>query len=261
MSFANKGGYGIWAALTIAVLVWTPWSSANNFKESADKKGCESIITSDQRKECDRVQDAKNKACNRPTECEPRKQEDSIRKLEADLERLKTIPDADKDNFKRSIRDDWGKIDSRYKASVDGIKVSAECIKARDAVQKWFEDVAIPLTERMKSGAVQARRTFVEKYNEATRRRDEARKKLDEKPSDESLRREWEAAREAMAEAQKKIEEFDRQYGPDIEVYADKLVRHYQSEKTNHDDPSKQADARLENCKKVNDLRYPSLPF
>ncbi len=261
MSFAKKCGYGIWAALMIAVLVRTPWSSANNFKESADKKGCESILTRNEKDACDRVQGEKNKACNRATECEPDKQERAIKEYETALERLKTMPDADKENFKRSTRDLFTTIDNRYKASIDGIKVSEECIKARDAVQKWFEDVAIPLTERMKSGAVQARRTFVEKYNDATKRRDDARKKLDEKPHDESLRREWEAAREAMAEAQKKIEEFDKQYGPDIEVYADKLVRHYQSEKTNHDTPSKQADARLENCKKVNNMRYPSLPF
>lgn len=261
MSFAKKCGYGMWAVLMIAVLAWAPSSSANNFKESADKKGCESILTRNEKDACDRVQAEKNKACNKPTECEPDKQERDIKEYEAALERLKTMPEADKDNFKRSTRDLFTKIDNRYKASIDGIKVSEECIKARDAVQKWFEDVAIPLTERMKTGAVQARRAIVEKYNEATKRRDEARKKLDEKPHDETLRREWEAAREAMAEAQKKIEEFDRQYGPDIEVHADKLIRHYQAEKTNHDTPSKQAEARLENCKKVNNMKYPSLPF
>ena len=260
MSIA-KVGYSIWAVLMISVLVWTPWASANNFKESAEKTGCKSILTRNEQDACDRVQGEKNTACNVRTDCDPDKQERAIKEYETAIERFKTIPEADKDNYKRSIIEMRQKIEERYNQSTAGIRVSENCIKARDAVQKWFEDVAIPLTERMKTGAVQARRSFVEKYNDATKRRDEARKKLDEKPHDESLRREWEAAREAMAEAQKKIEEFDRQYGPDIEVHADKLIRHYQAEKTNHDTPSRQAEARLENCKKVNNMRYPSLPF
>lgn len=259
MSIA-KCRYGVWAALMIGVLVWAPWSSANNFKESSEKTGCKSILTRNELEACERVQGEKNATCNVRTDCDPDKQERAIKELETAIERFKTIPEADKENYKRSIIEMRQKIEERYNQSTAGVKVAENCIKARDAVQKWFEDVAIPLTERMKSGAVSARKTLVEKHEEAVKRREEAKKKLDEKPNDEN-RREWEAAREAVGVAQKKLEEFNTQYGPDIEYYADRLVRHYQSEKTNHDTPSKQAEARLNNCQKVNNMRYPSLPF
>jgi hypothetical protein len=197
------------------------------------------------------VQGEKNTACNVRTDCEPDKQERAIKEYETVLERLKTIPEADKDNYKRSI------IERGRRSRTATTSRPPESGSPRTASRR-----ATPCRSgSRKTGAVQARRSFVEKYNDATKRRDEARKRLDEKPHDESLRREWEAAREAMAEAQKKIEELDKQYGPDIEVHADKLIRHYQAEKTNHDTPSKQAEARLENCKKVNNMRYPSLPF
>ena len=102
MSIAKKLGYSIWAALMIAVLVRSEWSSANNFKESAEKSGCKSILTRNEQEDCDRVQGEKNTTCNVRTDCDPDKQERAIKEYETAIERLKTIPEADKENFKRS---------------------------------------------------------------------------------------------------------------------------------------------------------------
>ncbi|MBX3160814.1 MAG: hypothetical protein KF773_32915 [Deltaproteobacteria bacterium] len=244
----------------IAVLARSHGSSANNFKEAAAEQGCRSLITKQERESCEAVQGEKNRICNRPTECEPRKQEEDIKELKDKIDRLPKMPEADKENFKRGIRDLHKEIKRRNEASKDGKTIAEGCVNARDSVQKWFEDVAIPLTERMKNAALTVRKEKLERLAKATETRRKTKERLDTAPSDDSARREHEQAVKEYSEAVREVEEFNKLYGPDIEYYADRLIRHYQYEKTNHDTPSRQADARLENCKKVMDMSFPDPP-
>jgi hypothetical protein len=247
----KKVGY-IWAALLVAVVAGSGWSSANNFKAATDKTGCASIVGDSEREACKKAQDAKNTICNVKTECEPDKQERLISDYKDALKKLEEgkINASDVDSFKRSIRDMKDKLDARKAAAVAGQKVASACIKARDAVQEWFERVGIPFTERARDAALAERKVLLEKLQAAERKKNDAKTKEDrDKAVDE------------MQAVQKELEAFNSKYGHDVEYNANKLIRHYQSEKTNHDTPSKQAEDRLNNCKKVEGLSYPSLPF
>jgi hypothetical protein len=79
--------------------------------------------------------------------------------------------------------------------------------------------------------------------------------------ADLQAERDHEEARKKVGEAQEALRLFNEKYGPDVEYWADRLIRHYNDEKTNHDTPAKQAEQRLENLKKVEAMSYPSLPF
>lgn len=209
---------------------------------------------------------AKNTACNRPSDCELSKQEEWAKEYD-ELYRWwdsegNQLPDSSfKSDKQRKMRDLVTRLETGRATATAGVTIANECIQARNAVQKWFENVAIRLTERTRNELVPIRRDLVDKFNETKAKREEAKKKYDDKPDDEGLRREWEAARDANIEAGRKLDEFDKTYGPDIQYYSDKLISHYQSEKTNHDRPSQEAERRLSTCEKTVKIEWKSLPF
>jgi hypothetical protein len=253
-------GYALWVGLMIGLLSQGSWANNKNFKAAADKSGCESIITTDGIEACKRNSEAKNRACNRASSCELDKQERWAKEYNELVEKWPKMSDYEKERYRRAIRDLRDDLDRGKNAANAGVTIATECVAARNAVQKWFEDTAIPLTERTKNELVPMRKALVEKFNETKTKREDAKKKYEDKPNDDNLRREWEAARDANIEAGRKLDEFDKTYGPDIEYYADKLVRHYQAEKTNHDTPSREAENRLEKCTKTVAVKYESLP-
>ncbi|HLL22406.1 MAG TPA: hypothetical protein VK427_09760 [Kofleriaceae bacterium] len=262
----TRVGGVMWAGLMLGLLSQDSWANDKNFKAAADQVGCKSLITRDGIEECQKVQGAKNIACNRPTECELSKQEDWAKEYD-ELYRWwgnegSKLPDNSfKSDKQRQMRDLVRRLANGRSAATAGVMIANECIQARNAVQKWFENVAIPLTERTRNELVPIRRGLVDRFNETKAKRDEAKKKYDDKPSDDGLRRDWEAARDANIEAGRKLDEFDKTYGPDIQYYSDKLVSHYQSEKTNHDRPSQQAENRLTTCEKTVKVEWKDLPF
>jgi hypothetical protein len=256
----------MWVGLMLGLLAQGSSANDKNFKAAADQTGCKSLITREGIEECQKVHGAKNTACNRSSTCELSKQESWAKDYD-DLYRWwesegSKLPDNSfKSDKQRQMRDLADKLTNGRAAATAGITVANECIAARNAVQKWFENVAIPLTERTKNELVPIRRGLVEKFNETKTKREEAKKKHEDKPNDDSLRREWEAARDANIEAGRKLDEFDKTYGPDIQYYYDRLISHYQSEKTNHDTPSQQAENRLANCEKTVKVEWKRLPF
>ena len=262
----TRVGCVMWAGLMLGLLSQGSWANDKNFKAAADQSGCKSLITKDGIEECKKVQDAKNTACNRSSECEPSKQEDWAKEYD-ELYRWwgnegNKLPDNSfKSDKQRQMRDLVDKLVAGKNSATAGVTIANECIQARNAVQKWFENTAIPLTERTKNELGPIRRALVDKLNETKTKREDAKKKYEDKPNDDGLRREWEAARDANIEAGRKVDEFDKTYGPDIQYYYDKLISHYQYEKTNHDNPSKEADNRLVKCENTVKVEWKSLPF
>jgi hypothetical protein len=160
------------------------------------------------------------------------------------------------------MRDLATNLQNGKSAASAGMTVAKECITARDNVQKWFENRAIPLANDVKNELVPMRRALVEKFNETKNRREEAKKKYEDDGSkDDNLKREWEAARDANIKAGQDLDDFDKKYGPDTHYYFDKLISHYQSEKTNHDEPSRQAENRFNRCEKTTKVEWKSLQF
>jgi hypothetical protein len=267
MFMKTRVGCVMWAGLMLGLLSQGSWANDKNFKAAADQSGCKSLITKEGIEECQKVQGAKNTACNRPSTCELSRQEEWARAYDElyrwwGNEGNKLLPDNSfKSDKQRQMRDLVDKLVNGRTAATAGVTIANECIQARNAVQKWFENVAIPLTERTRNELVPIRRGLVDKFNETKTKREEAKKKYDDKPNDDGLRREWEAARDANIEAGRKLDEFDKTYGPDIQYYYDKLISHYQSEKTNHDRPSQQAENRLATCEKTVKIEWKRLPF
>ena len=72
----TRVGCVMWAGLMLGLLSQGSWANDKNFKAAADQSGCKSLITRDGIEECQKVQGAKNTACNRPSTCELSKQED-----------------------------------------------------------------------------------------------------------------------------------------------------------------------------------------
>jgi hypothetical protein len=256
-----------WVGVMLGLFSYSSWANDKNFKNAASYTGCASLITRDGIDACKAVQSAKNAACNRSSPCELDKQESWAKDYEVlwnwwDSSAQRDMPDND---FKRDKRRQMTELVANLVAGRaqgnDGVTVANSCIQARNAVQKWFEDVAIPLTERTKNELVSIRKDLVDKFNETKTKREEAKKKYDDNPSDDDLRKEWEAARDANIEAGQKVDEFDKTYGPDITYYYDKLISHYNSEKTNHDTPSREAENRLSKCEKTVRVDWKSLPF
>jgi hypothetical protein len=257
----------MWAGLMLGLLSQGSWANDKNFKAAADQSGCKSLITKDGIEACHKVQGAKNTACNRSSDCQLSKQEEWAKAYDElyrwwDNEGNKLPDDSTfRGEKQRNMRDLVARLETGRASATAGVTIANECIQARNAVQKWFEDAAIPLTERTRNELVPIRRGFVDKFNETKTKREEAKKKYDDKPNDDGLRREWEAARDANIEAGRKLDEFDKTYGLDIQYYYDKLISHYQSEKTNHGRPSEQAENRLANCEKTVKVEWKKLPF
>jgi len=267
MKTTKRFGYGLGAVALIAVASHGSWANDKNFKNAADNRGCDSIITRDGISECKQVQGAKNTACNRASTCELDKQESWAKDYDElyrwwDNEGKKLPDNTYKSDQQRKMRDLLTNLQNGRAAANAGITLAKECITARDNVQKWFENRAIPLSNDVKNELVPMRRALVDKFNETKSKREEAKKKYEDGGSkDDGLKREWEAARDANIKAGQDLDDFDKKYGPDIQYYFDKLIAHYQTEKTNHDTPSREADNRLAKCEKTGKVEWKSLPF
>jgi hypothetical protein len=229
-----------------------------NFYEQADKKGCASIITERGQSDCASVQNAKDRACNVAVECDVDRQERLITKYKDAKDRLDRgqVADADKDKLKDSINAMKQELDNNKSAARSGTFVVQGCVDARVAVQKWFIDDGIRLTERTRDDALRVRRDLLDKLADTQKKQAEAKAKRDAKPGDSSAQSEYDRATEDMRNAEKALEQFNSKYGKDIERYADKLIRHYRDEKDSHDKPLDEAKNRVANCKKVDNLSY-----
>lgn len=229
-----------------------------NFYEQADKRGCASIITERGQDECERVQRAKNEACNVSVECDVDKQERTIAKYKEAKERLDRgqVADADKDRLKDTISALKDELDARKEAARKGTSIAQSCVNARENVQRWFMETGISLTERTRDDALRIRRDLLEKLADAQRKQADAKSKRDAKSDDSSAQSEYDRATEEMRNAEKALEQFNNKYGKDIERYASRLIDQYKSEKDSHERPLTEAKNRVENCKKVDNVSY-----
>jgi hypothetical protein len=76
MKTTKRIGYGLGAVVALIVVAsHSSWVNDKNFKNAADNRGCDSIITRDGISECKQIQGVKNTACNRASTCEFDKQE------------------------------------------------------------------------------------------------------------------------------------------------------------------------------------------
>jgi uncharacterized protein (DUF3084 family) len=253
----------------VALLAITSVGSANdeNFKNAAARPACLSMITESLISECTAIQQTKNTVCNRPTECLPDKQEAWAREYD-ELYRWwdsagKSAPDNDyKADRKRKMSELVSYMEAQKRLAEAGMPIAKECITARDNVQKFFENRAAPVATDVKNKLVPMRRALVDKFNETKTKREDAKSKYESGGSkDDNLKREWEAARDANIKAGQELDDFDKKYGPEIQYNFDKLIAYYQSEKTNHDPVSKQAEVRLQKCETSAKVQWKSLPF
>lgn len=249
----------------VGLLSQPSWANNKHFKNAASNKSCGSIITTSGVTECTNVQQAKNTACNRETKCEPTKMAD----WKTDYEKIVTWLSSDEgkktDNqYKRDQQNKAKELFELLKAGKAegerGIPISQDCIKARDAVQNYFANNAVNLAKEVRDELIPMRRALVDKFNETKTKREDTKKKSEDNPKDDNLRREWEAARDANIEAGRKLDEFDRTYGPDMQYYFDQLISHYSSEKTNHDPISLGAEVRLQKCQTSAGVSWSSMP-
>ena len=152
MKTTTRFGYGL-GALALITVVSASWANDKNFKTANDSRGCDSIITRDGISECKTVQGAKNTACNRATTCELDKQEAWAKEYDQlyrwwDSEG-KNMPDNSyRSDRQRKMRDLATYLQNGRSAANAGMTIAKECITARDNVQKWFENRAIPLANR-----------------------------------------------------------------------------------------------------------------
>ncbi len=245
-------------AIAIGATSVAVYASEYNFYEQADKKGCASIITERGQYDCASVQSSKDKACGVAVECEVDRQERLIAKYKDAKDRLDrgNVADADKDRLKDSVNAMKQELDANKAAARAGTSVAQSCVDARSAVQKWFIDDGIRLTERTRDDALRVRKELLEKLADTQKKQADAKAKRDASPTDSSAQRDYERATEDMRNAEKALEQFNSKYGKDIERYADKLISHYKDEKDSHDRPLNESKNRVENCKKVDNLSY-----
>jgi hypothetical protein len=92
------------------------------------------------------VQGAKNTACNRPSTCELSKQENWAKEYDAlcrwwDNEENKLPDNSFRSDKQRQMRDLVDKLVNGRTAATAGVTIANECIQARNAVQKWRNEL------------------------------------------------------------------------------------------------------------------------
>jgi hypothetical protein len=248
--------------LAIGALVITTSVAVNaseyNFYEQAGKKGCSSIITERGQSDCASVQSAKNRACSVSVECDVDRQTRLIDKYKEAKDRLDrgAVADADKDKLEDSINAMKDELDKNKSAARTGTSVAQGCVDARLAVQKWFMEDGIRLTEHTRDDALELRKNLLEKLSDAQKKQAAAKANRDAKPNDSSAQSDYDHATDDMRAAEKALEDFNNKYGKDIAQYADKLISHYKDEKESHEKPLSETRNRVDNCKKVDDMSY-----
>lgn len=192
-----------------------------------------------------------------PVECDVDKQERLIAKYTEAKERLDRgqVPDADKDRLKDTVRTLKDQLDGNKEAARRSTSIAETCVTAREAVQKWFSESGIPLTERTRDDALRERKGLLERLADAQKKQADAKSKRDAKPSDSSVQTDYDRATEEMRNAEKALEQFNVKYGKDIERYASRLIDHYKAEKDSHEKPLTESKSRVENCKKIDNMR------
>jgi len=233
-------------------------ASEYNFYVQAGQKGCDSIITERGQSDCKSVQSAKNSACSVSVECDVDRQSRLIDKYKEAKDRLDrgAVADADRDKLKDSVNAMKEELDRNKSAARTGSSVAQGCVDARLAVQKWFMEEGIRLTERTRDDALQLRKNLLEKLSDAQKKQAAAKANRDAKPNDSSAQSDYDHATEDMRAAEKALEDFNNKYGKEIEKYADKLINHYKEEKESHEKPLAESRNRVDNCKKVDDMSY-----
>jgi hypothetical protein len=231
---------------------------ADNFEVHSGRKGCESIVKDSERRDCQDLSRRKNDACNVSASCDMDRHKRDIDEYNDAKSRLASgkIADADKSRLEQTIRELKDKLDARKSAAPDVMKIAQNCIDMRAKVQEWFKGVAIPLTERARDDAMRLRRELLEKLKEADERRQKAKEKRDANPNDSSAKDDHERAATAHRDAEKALEAFNDKYGRDVERHAGRLIDQYKEERDRHDEPTKQAESRLQRCKDLVSLSY-----
>jgi len=256
------GPFGRNLAIVVIVVMFcvgvAAQASEYNFYEQADKRGCASVITERGQADCAAVQRRKDDLCGVPVDWDPDRQEKTIVKYKEAKERLDSgkVNDSDRDKLKDTVRDLKDELDRRKDAARRGTSDAQSCVRAREDVQKWFMETGIPLTERTRDDALRLRKDLLDRLSEAQRKQADAKSKRDAKPDDSSAQSEYDRATEEMRNAEKALEQFNIKYGKDIERYATRLIDHYKSEKESHERPLSEAQNRVENCKKVDNMSY-----
>lgn len=231
---------------------------ADNFEVYSGRRGCESIVKDRERRECEDVSRRKNEACNVTASCDYDRHKRDIEEYNEAKKQLSDgrVADADKGRLEQKIRELKDKLDSRRSAAPDVMKIAQNCIDARKNVQDWFKNTAIPVTERARDDAMRLRKELVDKLKEADDRRAKAKDKRDANPNDSSAKDEYERAAQAYRDAEKALEQFNDKYGREVERHAGRLIDQYKEERDRHDEPTKQAENRLQKCKDLRDLSY-----
>ena len=94
---------------------------------------------------------------------------------------------------------------SKGSAARSGTSVVQGCVDARVAVQKWFTDDGIRLTERTRDDALRLRRELLDKLAVTQKKQADAKAKRDAKPGDSSAQSEYDRATEDMRNAEKAL--------------------------------------------------------
>ena len=231
---------------------------ADNFEVFSGRKGCESIVKDRERSECQDISRRKNEACNQTASCDFDRHKRDIEEYNEAKKQLADgrVADADKGRLEQKIRELKDKLDSRKSAAPDVMKIAQGCIDARARVQDWFKNTAIPVTERARDDAMKLRKELLDKLKEADERRSKAKDKRDANPNDSSAKDDYERASQAYRDAEKALEQFNDRYGREVERHAGRLIDQYKDERDRHDDPTKQAENRLQKCKDLVGLSY-----
>jgi hypothetical protein len=231
---------------------------ADNFEVYSGRKGCESIIKDSERRDCQDLSRRKNDSCNVSASCDVDRHKRDIEDYNEAKRKLATgqIADADKSRLEQTIRELKDKLDARKNAAPDVMKIAQGCIDMRARVQDWFKDVAISVTERARDDAMKLRKELVDKLKESDDRRQNAKNKRDANPNDSGAKDDYERAAAAYRDAEKALEAFNDRYGRDVERHAGRLIDQYKEERDRHDEPTKQAENRLQRCKDLTGMSY-----
>jgi len=251
---------GRWIAIISLILLvgGVVYAEELNFSIQSGKKGCDSIITERGQSDCASAQAAKNRACSVAVECDVDRQQRLIDKYKEAKDRLDRgdVADADKEKLRDSVNAMKDELDRNKSAASAGRSVAQGCVDAREAVQKWFAETGISLTEHTRDDALSLRKTLLENLADAQKKQADAKANRDAKPGDSSAQSDYERATEEMRNAEKALEEFNSKYGKDIERNAERLISQYNDEKRSHEKPLSEARNRVDNCKKVEDMSY-----
>jgi hypothetical protein len=246
---------GVVVVLTVMAAHRAALADDYDFEDFARRTGCDSVIFSDRRYDCGKIQENVNKYCKEQRfDCSIRDFK-SVLSDYRDLQGRSTSSESEKTAKDEKLAKLKKDLDDRVAEAARGTPIATQCVQYRGDIFEHFKKTS-DMTATAGKTQMAVRQALLDKLKAADERRNQAKNKRDASPNDDSLKREYDEAAEAYRKVEQELGEFNRKNGQDIEKNYSRLVDQYERGNREHAEERQNQQNRLDNCKEITSTRY-----